>query len=97
MHPSALAFKEQLRRLMEIKDLGSLVWCLGVKIEQDLVAGTVSLSQELFVHDVLEKAKLAMIRPSSVPALFGGFDAVFGGDVAAGHLVCSVSVASCDV
>ena len=49
------AFKEQMRRHVEIKDLGSLAWCLGVKIEQDLVAGTVSLSQELFVHDVLEK------------------------------------------
>ncbi len=49
------AFKEQMRRHVEINDLGSLAWCLGVKIEQDLVAGTVSLSQELFVHDVLEK------------------------------------------
>ena len=38
------AFKEQMHCHVEIKDLGTLVWCLGVKIEQDLVAGMVSLS-----------------------------------------------------
>jgi hypothetical protein len=27
------AFKEQMRRHVEIKDLGTLAWCLGVKID----------------------------------------------------------------
>ncbi len=35
------------------------------------MASTVSLFHELFVHDVLTKTQLAMIRPSSVPASTG--------------------------
>ena len=37
------AFKDQMRRYVEIKDLRTLAWCLGVKNEQDLVAYSVAV------------------------------------------------------
>ena len=34
-------FKRELGAEVEIKDLGALTWCLGMRVQQDLVRGTV--------------------------------------------------------
>jgi hypothetical protein len=39
-----------------------------MRVQQDLVQGTVTISQELFVDDLLEKARMSHARPSYTPA-----------------------------
>ncbi len=61
-------FKRELRAVVEINDLGALTWCLGMRVQQDLARGTVEITQELFVDDLLEKAQMSLARPSYTPA-----------------------------
>ena len=61
-------FKREISRRVEIKDLGALTWCLGMKVDQDLAGGTVRVSQSLFIDDLLKKADMVSARPSAVPA-----------------------------
>ena len=62
------AFKQEIRGFVEIKDLGELTWCLGMKIDYDRDAGRLAISQTLFVDDLLTRANMVEARSSYVPA-----------------------------
>jgi len=45
-----------------------LEWYLGCKIEQDLVNGTVTISQGKYARDVLARFSMAEAKPVSTPS-----------------------------
>jgi len=68
--------KEQWRELKQLlidrfrtKDMGDSKWILGMRIQRDRVAGTLTLDQELYVTKALEKFGLAQCAPVTTPAL----------------------------
>jgi hypothetical protein len=65
------SFKKELCRRYSMKDLGELRWCLGMRVRQDLQAGTVVLDQEKYVENVLKRFGFAECRPVSTPAVAG--------------------------
>jgi len=45
---------DELGTSLELSASGKLTWFLGCKVEQDLVKGTVRISQEKYCNDVLK-------------------------------------------
>ena len=45
----------ELKKHFELRDIGQTSWLLGIAIKQDLAAGTVSLSQKLYIEDTLKR------------------------------------------
>jgi len=67
-HPKhILKFKDQLRTRFEISDLGELTWLLGLKVERDQTARTITLSQEAYINTVLEQFHLEEANPVTMP------------------------------
>ena len=64
---------EQLKQLLidrfRTKDMGESKWILGMRIQRDRAAGTLTLDQELYVTKALEKFGLNECKPMSTPAL----------------------------
>ena len=50
-----LAFKAKLRGRFEISDLGELNWLLGLKVDRNRQARTITLSQKAYVDTILER------------------------------------------
>ena len=63
----ALKFKDQLCNCFEISDLGNLTWLLGLKVERDRAAHTITLSQEAYINTIVEHFCLENARPASMP------------------------------
>lgn len=61
--------KKQLIDRFRTKDMGQSKWILGMRIERDRVAGTITLDQELYVTKALEKFGLSQCKSMSTPAL----------------------------
>ena len=47
-------FKEELSHKVKIEELGNLHWLLGIEVEQDRKAKTISLSQHTYITKILE-------------------------------------------
>jgi Reverse transcriptase (RNA-dependent DNA polymerase) len=73
MASSSLAEIEQDKALLcqyyEMTDLGNLSWILGMYVTRDHDAGWISLSQEKYSNEVLERFRKSSIRPVSIPAV----------------------------
>jgi len=52
-------FMDELGTSFELSASGKLTWFLGCKVEQDLVKGTVRMSQEKYCNDVLKRFKMS--------------------------------------
>ena len=52
-------FINELGTSFELSASGKLTWFLGCKVEQDLVKGTVRMSQEKYCNDVLKRFKMS--------------------------------------
>ena len=52
-------FMDELGTSFELGARGKLTWFLGCKVEQDLVKGTVHMSQEKYSNDVLKRFKMS--------------------------------------
>jgi hypothetical protein len=61
--------KQLLIDRFRTKDMGESKWILGMRIQRDRVAGTLTLDQELYVSKALEKFGLAECKSMSTPAL----------------------------
>jgi len=59
--------KAELDRCFEIKDLGTLSIILGIKISQDSVTGSISLTQKAYLKRTLEHFGMANCNPKSTP------------------------------
>jgi Reverse transcriptase (RNA-dependent DNA polymerase) len=63
--------KEDLRKSYEMTDLGNLSWILGMHVTWDRSKGWISISQEKYSDDVLERFGKESSRPMVTPALAG--------------------------
>ena len=61
--------KEALRKFYQMTDLGEMGWILGIRITRDREKGTLALSQEKFIKEILECYGMSNSRPISTPAL----------------------------
>jgi hypothetical protein len=61
-----LHFKAKLRERFEISDLGELTWLLGLKVERNQSASTISLSQQAYVGTVVERFHLQDAKSTSI-------------------------------
>ena len=59
------AFKEEMRRLFRMSDLGLLSYYLGIEVKQGRNA--ITLGQAAYAKKLLEKAGLASCKPCSTP------------------------------
>ena len=59
--------KENLRKLLSIKDLGPVKRCLGIDIIRDREKGTIVLSQSNYVQDILKKFNMHESKEISTP------------------------------
>ena len=60
-------FKDQLRERFEISDLGELTWLLGLKIERDREARTITLSQAAYIDTILARFHMEDAKPAQTP------------------------------
>ncbi|KAF5391957.1 hypothetical protein D9757_003238 [Collybiopsis confluens] len=63
--------KKELGRLWDIKDVGENHRLLGMRVDQDLDKGTVTLSQRAYFEQVLTRFKLNNITPRNTPLPIG--------------------------
>ena len=59
--------KKELGSRYNMKDLGELQEILGMKVTRNLDKGTITLSQEKYALDILEKFNMSKARPASTP------------------------------
>ena len=60
-------FKDQLRERFEISDLGELTWLLGLKIERDRQARTITLSQMAYIDTILARFQMQDAKSAQTP------------------------------
>jgi len=60
-------FKNEIRARYKITDLGPISWVLGMKVIQDRVAQTISLSQEPYIDAIIAKYNFSDLKPVSIP------------------------------
>lgn len=60
-------FKSQLRERFEITDLGELGWLLGLKVERNRPARTITLSQQAYVETILQRFQMQDAKPTQTP------------------------------
>ena len=60
-------FIDELQQDFDLSDCGKLQWFLGCKVEQDIQAGTVRLSQEKYCKDVLKRLQMSDANSVSTP------------------------------
>ena len=61
--------KQKLVDRFRTKDMGESKWILGMRIQRDRVAGTLTLDQELYVSKALEKFGMSECRVMTTPAV----------------------------
>ncbi|EGD83534.1 hypothetical protein PTSG_12133 [Salpingoeca rosetta] len=68
------AFKKAISKRFKMKDLGSPDICLGIKVQHDRKARTVTMSQEHYLRSVLETFGMADCKPVGTPLCTGYVD-----------------------
>ena len=63
--------KEEIGNVWEIKDVGETEYFLGMRVQQDLNAGTVRLSQRPYWEHVINRFSLEHISPRNTPLPVG--------------------------
>src|SRR5215471_4504867 len=59
--------KKQLNEHFETVDLGEINWLLGVHITRDLESHTISLGQQSYIDEIVERMGLSKARPAITP------------------------------
>ncbi|UYV67827.1 hypothetical protein LAZ67_5002157 [Cordylochernes scorpioides] len=60
------SFKESMKRIFKIKDLGGINCCLGIRI-QIKEDGSISIDQERYIEELLAKYRMKEAKPISTP------------------------------
>ena len=60
-------FKDKLRTVLKIKDLGDLHWLLGIEVKHDCKLCMISFSQHVYIQKIIEKFGLQDAHPLSTP------------------------------
>ncbi|TPX48526.1 DNA-directed DNA polymerase [Synchytrium endobioticum] len=61
------SIKHELMSLFSMKDLGEAEYFLGMEIQRDRVARTITITQRKYIQDMLEKFHFAEWNPSPLP------------------------------
>lgn len=61
-------FKDQMSKRYNMTDCGELHWCLGMRIRRDRDKGTITIDQERYIKDVLQRFRMGDCNPASIPA-----------------------------
>ena len=75
------AFKAAISKRFKMKDIGSPGLCLGIKMQHNASANTMTLSQEHYIQHVLDCYNMADCRPVGTPLDVGYQDAPADKDV----------------
>ena len=62
-----LKFKEELQEHYKMKDLGKLIYFLGIRFQQDQESGTITLSQGKYIQEKLEEFGFQDVKPVATP------------------------------
>lgn len=65
------AFKKAFKERFEIQDLGPVAWMLGMTVERDRTSRTISLGQQQYVLDMLERFNMLECKPVTTPMVLG--------------------------
>ena len=60
-------FLTEFRSHFDIKDVGDLKFCLGIRVEQDVESGSVSLSMPAYVEELLDKVNMSGVNGKDTP------------------------------
>ncbi|UYV73840.1 hypothetical protein LAZ67_11001074, partial [Cordylochernes scorpioides] len=60
------SFKEIMKRIFKIKDLGGINCCLGIRIQMK-EDGSISIDQERYIEELLAKYRMKEAKPISTP------------------------------
>ena len=58
-------FKAELKKSVEVTDLGELHWLLGIEIKRDRMYCTIHLSQRSYIKAILHQYSLEDVQPVS--------------------------------
>ncbi|UYV76870.1 hypothetical protein LAZ67_14002267 [Cordylochernes scorpioides] len=61
-----ISFKESMKKIFKIKDLGKINYCLGIRI-QTKKDGSISIDQEKYIEELLAKYRMKEAKPISKP------------------------------
>ena len=64
-------FKNKIKRVYEITDLGDLCWFLGMEIKHDHATHTISINQSVYIEGMATKFGLTSTKPVYIPMLPG--------------------------
>ena len=64
-------FKNKIKSVYDITDLGDLHWFLGMEIKHDHVAHTISINQSVYIEGMATKFGLTSVKPVYIPMLPG--------------------------
>lgn len=65
--PTINEFKDELKSRFKMKDLGPIHYCLGMEVHQDLIEGTITLTQNGYIESVLRRFGLLEANPKPTP------------------------------
>ena len=68
---AVMQFKNEIKKVYKITDLGDLHWFLGMEIKCDHVACTFSINQSMYIKGMALKFRLTSTKPIYVPMLPG--------------------------
>ncbi|UYV65566.1 hypothetical protein LAZ67_3004717 [Cordylochernes scorpioides] len=61
-----ISFKESMKKIFKIKDLGKINYCLGIRIQTEK-DGSISIDQEKYIEELLVKYRMKEAKPISTP------------------------------
>ncbi|UYV72131.1 hypothetical protein LAZ67_9001917 [Cordylochernes scorpioides] len=61
-----ISFKESMKKIFKIKDLGKINYCLGIRIQTEK-DGSISIDQEKYIEELLAKYRMKEAKPISTP------------------------------
>ena len=64
---SMVALKADLSSKLDLVDLGEIHWILGMSVKYDREAGTITLGQEAYIDQLIQKYGLTDARPCDTP------------------------------
>ncbi|UYV78459.1 hypothetical protein LAZ67_16001473 [Cordylochernes scorpioides] len=59
-----ISFKESMKKIFKIKDLGKINYCLGIRIQTEK-DGSISIDQEKYIEELLAKYRMKEAKPIS--------------------------------
>ena len=60
-------FKDELKDVYSIKDLGELKYCLGMEVSHDWSKHIITVKQTKYIHDVLRRFGMLDCKPVTLP------------------------------